>query len=93
MNLGRPLLEPREQLLEVARHVELVVDALELASIFVYVALEKFSDSVLLLAKHVFEEVYSGLDLVQNVQEKFVKVRDLSLLLPQIALELKVEVL
>ena len=93
MNLGRPFLEPREQLLEVARHVELVVYALELASIFVYVALKKFSDSVLLLAKHVFEEVYSGLNLVQNVQEKFVKVRDLSLLLLQITLELKIEVL
>ena len=64
MNFGRPLLEPREQLLEVACHVELVVYALKLASIFVYVALEKFSDSVLLLAKNVFEEVYSGLDLI-----------------------------
>ena len=93
MNFGWPLLEPRKQLLEVARHVKLVVYALELAPIFVYVALEKLSDSVLLLAKHVFKEVDGGLDLVQNVQKEFVEVRDLSLLLLQIALELKVEVL
>ena len=71
MDLGRPLLEPAKEFLEVATHIELVVDSLELPSVLVDVSLEQVAKALSLLVEYVLEEVDCRFNFVEDVQEQF----------------------
>jgi hypothetical protein len=71
VDLSRPLLEPTQQFLEVAAHVEVVIDPLKLPSVFVDISLKQVAETLSLLVKNVLEEIYCRFNLVKDVQEKF----------------------